>query len=113
VSAQPATTTLKWKYLSISDRSFKQLLEVLVSFSILVALLSPLCNDFSVEDENVEEHIKQQDDILLNRDTIKQNRLRRDVEGIRHERWLDHDQGVVDIFLVEDPRLGVTRRIQT
>jgi hypothetical protein len=88
--------------LCVCDGGFQQLFEVLVSFLFLVALLSPLRNELAVEDEDVEEGVEQQHDIVLDGDAVEQNRLRGYVECVRHERGLDHDEGVIDILLVED-----------
>jgi hypothetical protein len=77
-------------------------LEVFVSFLSLVTLLSPLGNELSVEDKDMEESIEKKDNVVLDGHTVKKNGLRRRVEGVRHKCRLDHDERVVDIFLVKN-----------
>ena len=89
-------------HLSIRDRSREQLSEVLVTLLILVPSLPPLSDGFSVEDEDVEEGIEEEDDVGFDGDRVEEDGLGRDVEGVGHESGLDHDEGVVDVFGVED-----------
>ena len=89
-------------YLRVSNREFEKLLEVLVAFLFLIPLFSPLSNEFTVEDENMEESVEEQDDIVLDRNTVEQDGLRGSVEGVRHEGRLNHDEGVINIFFVDD-----------
>ena len=89
--------------LRIRDRSLQQLLEVLVALLVLISGLAPLRDRLAVEDEDVEERVEQQDDVRLDRHAVEQHRLRRRlVDGIGHERGLDHDQRIVDVFFVQD-----------
>ena len=76
----------------------EQLLEVLVALLLLVARLAPLRDGLAVEDEDVEERVEEEDDIGLDRHTVEQHRLWWDVERVRHERRLDHDQRVFDLL---------------
>jgi hypothetical protein len=66
-----------------------------------------------MEYEDMEECIKKQDDVVFNRDAIQQDRLRRYVESIRHQRRLNHDKGVVDIFLVKNVSEEIEQIINT
>lgn len=91
-----------YTYLSVTDRRVQELLEVLVSFLFLVPSFAPLRDSLSVEDEDVEERIEQENDIRLDRHTIKQHRLWGLVERVRHQRRLHHDQRVVHVFFVQD-----------
>jgi len=89
------------KILSISDWGLKKLLQVLVAFLILISLLSPLGDKFAMEDKNVEKGVQEKNDIILDGNAIEKDGLWRDVESIRHKSWLNHNQRVVDILLVE------------
>lgn len=88
--------------MSVSDGRFEELFEVFVTFLVLIACFAPLCDGFAMENEDMEEGVEEEDDIWFDRDAVKQNGLRRDVKGVGHEGWLYHDQGVVDVFLVQD-----------
>ena len=90
------------QFLRIANGRFEQLLEVFVSFLILIVCFSPLCNRLSVENENVEKCVEQQNDIGADRDGIEQDGVRVSVESVRHEGRLNHDQRIVDIGVVQD-----------
>jgi hypothetical protein len=87
--------------LGVSDGGLKQLLEVFVTLLFVVPGLPPLCDRLSVEDEDIEEGIQQQNDVWFDRYTVKQNGLGGDIKCVRHKRWLDHDKRIVDVFLVQ------------
>lgn len=94
--------SVREKILGVSDWCFEKFLEVLVAFLVLVACFAPLGDRFAVENEDVEEGVKKQDDVGLDRDAIEQDGLWGDVKSVGHECRLDHDQGVVDVFFVQD-----------
>ena len=51
----------------------------------------------------MEECVEKEDDVGLDGDTVEEDRERLGlIERIGHESGLDHDQGVVDIFFVEN-----------
>jgi len=50
----------------------------------------------------MEECIKEKDNVVLDGDAVKEYRLRRGVEGVGHERRLNHNEGIINIFLVEN-----------
>ena len=54
-----------------------------------------------MEDEDVEEGVEEEDDVGLDGNAVEQHGLWWDVECVRHERGLDHDERVVDVLLVE------------
>ena len=93
--------TLHEQFLSISLRRLEDLAEVLIAFLVLVTSLAPLRDGLTMEDKQVEECIEQQDDIWANLHRVQQHRLWWPVEAVRHERWLNHNQRVVDVFTVE------------
>ncbi len=88
--------------LSIGLWIFQYLFEVFISFLILIPRFSPLSHRLTVEYEDVEESIQQQDHIRSDGDRVKQDGLRCAFESVRHERGLNHDQRVVDVFRVEN-----------
>lgn len=88
--------------LCISNWRFQQLLEIFVAFLILISSLPPLGNGLSMEDKDMEERVKEEDDVRFDGNTVKEYRLGWDVKGVRHECRLNHDQRVVDVFFVED-----------
>ena len=55
-----------------------------------------------MKDEDMEESVKEEDDIVFDGNTIQKDRLRRRVKRIRHQRWLNHNQRIIHIFLVQD-----------
>jgi hypothetical protein len=69
-------------YLCVSNREFEQFLEVFVAFLLLISLFSPLRDKFAMEDENMEESVEEEDDIVLDRNTVQQDGLRGSVEGV-------------------------------
>lgn len=109
----------EYAYLGISNGHFEQLLEVIVAFLVLVSLLAPLRHKLAVENEDVEECVQQEDDIVLDGNTVQKNGLWRGVEGVGHQGRLYHDQRIVNILLVQDmPEMQrsvpwYTRREQT
>lgn len=88
--------------LGVRDGCLEQLLEVLIALLVVVAGLAPLGDRLAVEDEDVEEGVEQEDDVGLDRERVEQDGLGRGVECVRHERWLDHDERVVDVLGVQD-----------
>jgi len=54
----------------------KQELEVFVTFLFVVLCFAPFCYRFAMEDEDVEEGVKEQDVLRLDGSRIKQDRLR-------------------------------------
>jgi len=61
-----------------------------------------LSDGLSVEDEDMEEGVEEEDDVGFDGDRVEEDGLRGDVEGVGHEGGLDHDEGVVDVFGVEN-----------
>lgn len=87
--------------LGIRDGILEELLEVLVPLLVLVARLAPLRDRLTVEDEDVEEGVEEQDDVRLDRHAVEQHGLWWHVERVRHERRLDHDERVVHVLLIQ------------
>lgn len=81
----------KSSHLGICDRVLQKFLEVLVPFLVLVTCLPPLSNRLAMENKDVEEGIKEENDIGFDRDTVEQDRLGLDIECVRHESGLDHN----------------------
>ena len=52
------------------DRHFKEFLEIFIVFLVLVASFVPLGDGFTVEDEDVEECVKEED-VQFDQDTIQ------------------------------------------
>jgi len=50
----------------------------------------------------MEEGVEEEDDVGFDGDRVEEDGLRGDVEGVGHEGGLDHDEGVVDVFGVEN-----------
>lgn len=94
--------SLSQQFLRTDHWCLKELLEVFVSSLVLVSGLSPGGNGLSVEDQNVEEGVQEQDRVGFDRDTVQQDGLGLALEAVRHERGLDHDQRVVDVFTVQN-----------
>ena len=69
-------------YLGIAYRRLKQFLEVLVPFLFLIASFPPLGNGLSVEDQDVEESVKEQDDIGFDGYTVQKDGLWGNVERV-------------------------------
>ena len=59
-----------------------------------------------MEDKDVEESIQKEDDIWLDRHAIQKHWLWCGIESIRHKSGLNHDQGIVNVFLVENTAVG-------
>jgi hypothetical protein len=56
-----------------------------------------------MEDKNVEEGVKQQNRLGLDRTGVEQYRLTAFViEAVAVQCWLNHDEGVADILVVQD-----------
>lgn len=94
--------TVLEQLLSIDNGCLQQLLEVGIVFLFLVVCLTPLRNGLSVEDKDVEEGVKKEDDVGADGDRVEQNWMRVLVKCVAHQCWLDHDERVVDISLVEN-----------
>jgi len=58
-------------HLGICDRVLQKLFEVLIPFLVLVTCLSPLSNCFTVENEDVEEGVKEENDVRFDRNTVE------------------------------------------
>jgi hypothetical protein len=86
--------------LSISNWNFKEFFEVFISFLLLVPLFSPLGNEFAVKDEDVEECVEKEDNVMFDRYAVQEDGLRWCVEGIGHQRRLNHDQRVVHVLFI-------------
>jgi len=56
---------------------------------------------FTVEDEDMEKGVEEENDVWFYRDAVKQDRLGLDIKRVGHESGLDHDQRVVDVFFIE------------
>lgn len=91
-----------WPYLGVGHGLFKKLLEVFVALLLLVSRLSPSSHSLTVEDENMEEGIEEENDVRLNRHAVKQHGLRGRIECVGHQRWLNHDERIIDVFLVQN-----------
>ena len=87
--------------LGISNRDFQQFFEVLVSLFILISLIPPLSDEFSVEDENVEEGVEEEDDVMFDGHTIEKYGHRGSIESVRHKSRLNHDERIVNILFVQ------------
>jgi len=87
--------------LSIRDGDFKQLFKVFIAFFILISLVPPLGNKFSVEDEDVEEGIEKKDDIVFDGHTVEEYGHGRSIESVRHKSRLNHDKRIVNVFFVQ------------
>ena len=74
---------------------------MLVAFLLVISCLPPLCDSLTVEDQDVEERIEQEDDLRLDGYAVEEDGLRRNVGAIRHKCGLNHDQGVVNILLIQ------------
>lgn len=61
-----------------------------------------------MKDKNVEESIQKEDDIWLDRHAVQKHWLWCSIESIRHKSGLNHDQGIVNVFLVENTAVGTT-----
>ena len=96
-------------HLSVPHRRLQQLLEILISLLVLVPRLAPLRNGLAVENQNMEEGIEKKDDVRLDRDAIQQDRLGWNVKCIRHQRWLDHCQRVIDVLSIEHVSAAAAR----
>lgn len=68
----------------------------------MVPSLSPLRHRFSMEDEDMEEGVEQEDDVWFDRHRVEEDWMGLLVERVGHQGRLDHDQRVVDIFSIED-----------
>lgn len=79
----------------------EEFLEVLVTLLFLISSFSPLGDGLAMEDEDVEERVKEEDTVGLNRHAVKKHGLRWGIKGVGHEGRLDHDKGVVNIFFIE------------
>lgn len=56
-----------------------------------------------MKNEDVEEGIEKKDHVRFDGDAVKENGHRlRLVKCVRHEGWLNHDEGVVDVLFVEN-----------
>lgn len=88
--------------LSVGDRRSEKLGEVLVPFLILVPGLAPLGDRLTVENEDVEEGVEEEDNVGLDRDRIEQDGLGRRVERVGHQGGLDHDERIVDVLSVQN-----------
>lgn len=73
---------------------------------LLIPLLAPLGDELAVEDEDVEEGVEEEDDVVFDGHAVEQDGLWGRVERVGHQRWLDHDQRVVDVLLVQDAPQG-------
>jgi len=69
-------------YLGISDRRFKQFLEVFVTILLVIPGFPPLRDRLPVEDQNVEEGIQQQNYVWFDRHAVEQDGLGRDIECV-------------------------------
>lgn len=78
--------------LRVGDWRLEKLLEILIPFLILIPGFSPLRNCLAVENEDVEECVKQEYDVRLDGNAVEKDRLWRGVEGIRHKRRLNHNK---------------------
>jgi hypothetical protein len=87
--------------LSICNGNFEQLFEVFVAFFILISLVPPLGNEFSMEDENMEESVEEKDDVVFDGDTVEKYGHRRSIETVRHKSRLDHDKRIVNVLFVQ------------
>ena len=55
-----------------------------------------------MENEDVEECIEKEDDVRFDRDAVKEDGLRGNVERIGHKSGLDHDERVVNVGFIEN-----------
>jgi hypothetical protein len=83
-------------------RRRQQLRQVLVPLLLVVPSLPPLRDRVTVEDEDVEEGVEEEDAVGLDRDRVEKDGFGGSFEGVGHERRLNHDERVVDVFGVED-----------
>ena len=67
---------------------------------VLVIQLAPAGNGFTVENDDVEETVKKQNNIWLNRLGIEEHWARGTAKGIRRQGWLDHHQRVGHICVI-------------
>jgi hypothetical protein len=97
---------MDWTHLSILLGIHEQLGQVLVPLLLVIPCLPPLRDSLSVEDEDVEEGVEEEDGVGSDGDRVEEDGLGRRLEAVRHERRLDHDERVVDVFRVEDVTVG-------
>ena len=69
----------------------KKHLEILVTRLLVKALVPPLRNRLSVEDENVEKRVEKQDDIRCDRRRVQQNLANEQCVGQRKRQHQHHD----------------------
>jgi hypothetical protein len=82
--------------------SLQQFSKVSILLVLLVSFLSPRGNGLAVEDEDVEECIEEENSVGLDRLRVKQNSFGfLPVNLVLIECWLNHDQAVADIFVIQ------------
>jgi hypothetical protein len=89
-------------YLSVGNGRTEQGGKVLVALLLLVPGFPPLGDGLSMEDEDVEEGVEEEDGVRLDGDRVEQDGEGFGVDGVRHEGRLDHNEGIVDVFSVQD-----------
>lgn len=89
------------QFLRVANGGFQELFEVFVSFLFLVVCFAPLGDRLTVEDKNVEEGVEEEDDVWADGNRVEKDGVRISVECVRHEGGLNHDEGVVDIRVVQ------------
>ncbi|KAI0717054.1 hypothetical protein C8Q76DRAFT_692550 [Earliella scabrosa] len=84
----------------LADMTLEQLLEVLVALLVLVARLPPLCDCLSVEDEDVEGGVEQEDDSGLIEILSSKTGCGASTSKV-YERGLDHDERGGNVVLIQ------------
>ena len=80
----------------------KQRRKLLVSLLLLVPSFSPLSHSFTVEDEDMEEGVKQKDSLVLNRLRIEEHRLATLVfKTVAVQSRLNHNERVAHVFVIQ------------
>ena len=81
----------------------EKLLEVFIALHVLVTSLAPLSHGLAVENEDVEEGVKEQDSLGLNAGGVEQHGDGTLVlEAVAVKCRLDHDKRIADVLVVEN-----------
>mmetsp|Transcript_8197 Transcript_8197/g.30795 ORF Transcript_8197/g.30795 Transcript_8197/m.30795 type:complete len:211 (+) Transcript_8197:1119-1751(+) len=69
---------------------------------VLIPLCTPSRDRLAVEHDDVEERVQQEDAIRSDGCRVEQHRLRRSIEAVADQAWLDHHQAVHHVLLDQD-----------
>ena len=65
----------------------------------MISSSSPLSDGLTVEDEDLEECVHEEDPVWLDAGGVEQHRLGRTIEAVAVEDWLDHDETLGEVLL--------------